>query len=136
MTRSDGFTLIELMIVIVIIGILSSIAIPNFIRMRDNAKEAKVKGYVHTVQLVAEDHAVRNDGHYSDAAADLQPLLPGGALLENAFTQAITEPQFGAAAVTTGQVGIMVLMQAMDPVGYTVTGFGKDNLILTIQSGD
>lgn len=97
MQHRQGFTLIELMIVVVIIGLLASMAIPNFISMQDRAREARVKSHAHALEP-AEDFAVRNDGVYSDAAADVQPLLPGAALLTNAYTGADSEPQFGAAA--------------------------------------
>src|SRR6266853_4932216 len=60
-----GFTLIELMIVVVIIGILAAIAIPNFIAMQNRAKEGSTKANMHTLQLAAEDYGVTYDGVYS-----------------------------------------------------------------------
>jgi prepilin-type N-terminal cleavage/methylation domain-containing protein len=81
MRHSHGFTLIELMIVVVIIGILAAIAIPNFILMQHRAKEGSTKANMHTLQLAAEDYAVQNDGTYTadaeaSGAAGLGAALP------------------------------------------------------------
>jgi len=83
MRASRGFTLIELMIVVVIIGILAAIAIPNFILMQHRAKEGSTKANMHTLQLAAEDYAVQNDGVYTADAEAAGSAGLGGALPVN-----------------------------------------------------
>lgn len=56
--REHGFTLIELLVVITIIGILAAIALPNYIKAKDKAKEAEVKANVHTIQIAIERYEV------------------------------------------------------------------------------
>jgi len=59
-----GFTLIELLVVITIIGILAAIALPNYIKAKDKAKEAEVKANCHTIQIALERYATDHSGAY------------------------------------------------------------------------
>lgn len=59
-----GFTLVELLIVIVIIGILVTIAIPGYVSLITRAKNASLKSNMHTLHVCVEEFAVLSQGLY------------------------------------------------------------------------
>jgi prepilin-type N-terminal cleavage/methylation domain-containing protein len=143
MKTTRGFTLIELMIVVVIIGILAAVGIPNFMRMTSNAKEASVKENSHTVQLAAEDWSVQSGGIYPADVTDVNPttgltiidMLPLSTNLTNPFTQAQSEPVDGAAA-SAGQTGYEPALDGAGTVeGYIITGFGHSGTVTRLSNG-
>jgi type IV pilus assembly protein PilA len=60
--RSKGFTLIELMIVVAIIGILAAIAIPRFANLIDRAKEARTQGNLGSLRSACAIYYGTNNG--------------------------------------------------------------------------
>ena len=59
--NSKGFTLIELMIVIAIIGILAAVAIPNFMSARDKARRTSAKQSLGAIRKAMEMYAADHD---------------------------------------------------------------------------
>jgi prepilin-type N-terminal cleavage/methylation domain-containing protein len=134
--NSKGFTLIELMIVVVIIGILAAIAIPNFISMQDRAKEGSVKANMHTLQLAVEDFAVQTNGVYPTTGADTTPngntvvaLCANGVYPNNPFSGAVSTVTWGAAPATEGDLGLPTATVTQ----YIIEGCGKNAVVLPLQ---
>ncbi|MBN2374452.1 prepilin-type N-terminal cleavage/methylation domain-containing protein [bacterium] len=74
---SQGFTLIELMIVVAIIGILAAIAIPNFLTFRLKAKMAEAKSNLGSIRIGQEAYNVEENSYYGPIA--LYPASSPGA---------------------------------------------------------
>jgi prepilin-type N-terminal cleavage/methylation domain-containing protein len=69
--NSKGFTLIELMIVIAIIGILAAIAIPNFLRYRDKAFCARSETDAQNIVAAMSSYFADPDHTQIPSLADL-----------------------------------------------------------------
>lgn len=69
--KNFGFTMVEMMIVVIIIGVLAGIAIPNYMRSVEIAKCAQGMGVLKTMRTAALDYFREND---TFAAMDMTTL--------------------------------------------------------------
>ena len=73
--HQSGFTLIELMIVVVIIGILSALAIPRFMGATGTAKKSEAKGELRQIIILERAYYQENDTYVASLAPNNIPLL-------------------------------------------------------------
>jgi type IV pilus assembly protein PilA len=62
-----GFTLVELLVVMLILGLLAAIAIPSFLNQREKARDAEAKAGAHAAATAMETWGIANGGRYTGA---------------------------------------------------------------------
>ena len=77
MKRTDsGFTLVEIMIVVLIVALLSSIVIPNILRARVNAHDASAQAALKTISTAMETYLSANAFYPPDTATLVSAAPP------------------------------------------------------------
>jgi type IV pilus assembly protein PilA len=113
-SEESGFTLVELLVVMLIIGLLAAIAIPAFFNQREKAYDANAKEQARTAETAMETYATDNGGVYtgvntgaltaieqslSDAVSTSRPYLTAaasagaGANAGKGWTLTVTSPK-------------------------------------------
>src|SRR3712207_4200616 len=99
--KNDGFTLIELMIVVVIIGILAAIAIPKFTQVSNGAKQAEAEPILKQICSLAEAEQLKTGAWPANLAG-----IPGwSATVGKHFTAFGFDGTAGKATATAGATG-------------------------------
>jgi prepilin-type N-terminal cleavage/methylation domain-containing protein len=136
-----GFTLVELLVVVVIIGILAAIALPNFISAQVKAKESSVKANMRTAQIAAESYCVGCGGAYPFSVnAGYESYFPGGgndlttpgSKLTNPFFNTTGFPNNSSTCTSPTSVGST---RSAAPPSVSTSGCGVDYCAITTPWG-
>jgi prepilin-type N-terminal cleavage/methylation domain-containing protein len=93
--RKSGFTLVEIMIVVAIIGLLAAIAIPNFVKARTTAQSNACINNLRQIDGAKEQSALENKLQEGDAALNLADYIKGGIPVCPAGEEVYTEGNIG-----------------------------------------
>lgn len=85
--NQKGFTLIELMVVVVILGILAAIVVPKFTNQTDKAREKRAMAEIKTIKTSVDVYAAEHDNNEYPTIAEIDNLLK-----KDGFKAGLTDP--------------------------------------------
>jgi type IV pilus assembly protein PilA len=108
-STEEGFTLIELMIVVVIIGVLAAIAIPIFAEQQKSANDAALKSDMKTVSLAQSTYMAKSPSSSgTNDRAEMQKLVPNLSLSDQTVVATWVQSSKGYCVVGYTKSGTIV----------------------------
>ena len=114
----SGFTLVELLVVMLILGLLAAIAIPAFFNQRTKAQDSEAKSTAKTAQTALETYATDNNGRYTGATQarlkTIEPTLSSATTGANAITVLTVADSAYTITVTSASNNTFSIVRATD----------------------
>lgn len=122
-SNQKGFTLIEIIAVLVILGILAAVAVPKYIDMAGEAKKAAAKGQVaemkSVLNLAYAKLTLKNNGTAPTTAADV--ITEAGYTSGTAFDIGVAPDVWNVTLTGATTVATILVSSRYADTGYTAT---------------
>ncbi|MBI5399409.1 DUF3939 domain-containing protein [Candidatus Saganbacteria bacterium] len=123
-----GFTLMEILVVIGIIGLLAVFLVPNLLGAKDRAREAAVKAVMHSVQLAVEAYEMENEVYPIANNLSLESLCRNY-LMSGGYIASVPKNPFTGQEYKDSNITGRIIYDYDQAIGkYTLTAYGRSSL--------
>jgi type IV pilus assembly protein PilA len=116
---AKGFSLVELMVVVAIIGVLAALAVPRFQNFQAKAKQSEARNNLSHIYTLQMSYSAENDVFVATAALPLIGFTVDGGMIRYGYTSVGGAATFTATAAATSTNNIRNGCGAIDT--WTIT---------------
>ena len=124
--KKNGFTLIEVLVVLAIVGLLVVFLVPKLMGIQDRAKETAVKAVMHSVQLGVEAYNMENTVYPFATNISIRELCENYLMVGGYIAEVPKNPFTGKEYTDSDTAGKIIYNYDDSTGAYTLIGYKRD----------